>query len=490
MRLPPFAVRGVAAIATGVAGVLFALSGRYGFHRDEMYFLACGRRLAWGYPDQPPLVPLVARAMAALSHSLVVLRIPSDLAVAGTVVFAALIARELGGTRNAQLLAAGATAIGNLTLGSGHLLSTTTLGVTFWAALCWLALRLLRTGDSRWWPVAGVVVGVGLLDNDLVAFLVAAIVVSVLAVGPRERLANPWALVGVVIAGALWAPYLAWQARHGWPQLDVANAVAHGSSGSGGPRWAIPLAQLYLATPVLAPVWIAGLVRLLRDRSLRWARPLGISWFVLLAVFVVTGGKPYYLALMMPLLLGAGAEPALRWLAERSPGARRGWAIAFAVSAAIDAVVTLPVVPLGVLHDTPVVTVNYDAGETVGWPAYVDQVAVAWRGLNDPAAAIVASNYGEAAAIDYYGGKRGLPHAYAVHNAYWLWGPPPPPTGRLLCVGFGHDRLAALFGEVTQVGRLHNSYDVANTEQGRALWSCAGPRLPWRVAWRRLRTYG
>ena len=490
MKPPLFASRGVMGIAAAAALVLLALSGRYGFHRDEMYFLACGRHLAWGYPDQPPLVPLLARAMSALSPRLVVLRLPSDIAVAGTVIFAGLIARELGGARNAQLLAAAATAIGNLTLGSGHLLSTTTLGVTFWAALCWLALRILHTGDSRWWPVAGVVTGLGLLDNDLVAFLIAAIVVSALAVGPRQRLANPWALVGVLIAVAMWAPYLAWQARHGWPQFDVARAVAHGSSGSGGPRWAIPLAQIYLATPVLTPVWIAGLVRLLRDQTLRWARPLGIAWFVLLVAFVITGGKPYYLALMMPLLLGAGADPTLRWLAGRSRQARRGWAIAFAISAVIDAIATLPIVPLGALHDTPVVAINFDAGETVGWPTYVDQVATAWRGLNDPGAAIVARNYGEAAAVDQYGKSRGLPHAYAVHNAYWWWGPPPQPTGPTLCVGFDRDRLTPLFADVRLVGRLRNAEKIDNVEQDKPLWRCAQPRVAWPTVWRRLRTYG
>ena len=490
MEPPALARRGVAAIAGAAALVLLALSARYGFHRDEMYFLACGRHLAWGYPDQPPLVPLLARAMSALSPSLVVLRLPSDLAVAGTVTFAALIARELGGRRDAQLLAAAGTAIGNLTLGSGHLLSTTTFGVTFWAALCWLALRILRTGQSRWWPVAGVVAGLGLLDNDLVAFLVAAVVVSVLIVGPRHRLADPWAVVAVLVAAALWAPYLAWQARHGWPQFDVARAVAHGSSGSGGPRWAIPLEQLYLVTPVLTPVWIAGLLRLLRDATVRWARALAVAWFVLLLAFVVTGGKPYYLALMMPLLIGAGAEPAMRWLSGRSLASRRGWAVAFAVSAVIDATVTLPVVPVGSLHDTPVVDVNYDAGETVGWPSYVDQIATAWHGLADPSAAIVAGNYGEAAAVDHYGPSRGLPHSFGVHNAYWLWGPPPAPTTTLLAVGFDRARLTPLFAEVREVGRLRNPFDVANTEQGMRLWRCSRPRTPWPALWRRLRTYG
>ena len=488
--LPAFAARPVGAVAAVTAVVLFALSGRYGFHRDEMYFLACGRRLAWGYPDQPPFAPFLARLMSDLHSGVVVLRIPSDLAVAATVVFTGLIAREVGADRRGQLFAAAAIAISNLTLGSGHLFSTTTFGVTFWAVLFFLALRVLRTGQSRWWLLAGIVAGVALLDNDLVAFLAGAVFVSILIVGPRRVLLDRWLVAGVVVAAALWAPYLAWQARHGWPQLDVANSIAHGSSGSGGPRWSIPLEQLYLATPLLTPVWIAGLVRLLRRPELRWARALGITWFVLLAAFVITGGKPYYLALTMPLLIGAGAQPTVEWWSGRSSSARRGWVVALAISAVIDAIVTLPVVPLGALHATPVVAVNFDAGETVGWPAYADQLAAAWRTVDDPAAVIVAGNYGEAGAVDHYGGHRGLPHAYAVQNAYWLWGPPPDNADDVLAIGFARSDLLTDFTIVTLVGRLHNRYGVDNVEQGMPLWQCRHLRRPWPVVWRGLRRYG
>jgi hypothetical protein len=488
--VPRFAARRVVTVAVVTALVLLVLSGRYGFHRDELYFLACGRHLAWGYADQPPLVPLIAHAMSLVSSSVVALRLPADLAVAATVVFTGLIARELGGAGRAQTFAAVAVAISNLTLGSGHLLSTTTLGVTFWAALLLLTLHVLRTGSSRWWVVAGVVAGVGLLDNDLVAFLVGAVVASLLLVGPRRVLLDPWLWLGIAIGLALWTPYLLWQARHGWPQLDIANAIAHGSSGSGGPRWAIPLEQLYLATPLLVPVWVAGLVRLLRRPEVRWARPLGVAWFVLLAAFVITGGKPYYLALTMPLLLGAGAEPAVAWWSTRSAAARRGWIIAIAVSAVVDAVATLPIVPVDALHATPVVAVNFDAGETVAWPAYVDQVASGWRRLGDPSAAIVASNYGEAGAVDYYGAHRGLPRAYAVQNSYWWWGRPPATTTQVLAIGFARDTLRGVFATVTPMGRLHNRYAVGNVEQDRPLWRCADPRVPWPVLWRRLRVYG
>ena len=152
--------------------------------------------------------------------------------------------------------------------------------------------------------------------------------------------------------------------------------------------------------------------------------------------------------------------------------------------------VTLPIVPLRVLHDTPVVAINFDAGETVAWTGYVDQIAAAWRTTAGPNTAVITSNYGEAGAVDHYGPSRGLPHAFAVQNAYWLWGPPPPTTTRVLAVGFDRNQLSAAFTHVRLVGRLHNRYQVSNSEQGMPLWQCSEPRLSWPALWRRLRIYG
>ena len=315
LRVEAFAWRPVSLVAAATGLVLFGLSARYGYHRDELYFLASGRHLAWGYPDQPPLVPLLARAMSAIAPgSLLVLRLPSDVAVVGTVLLTAAIARELGAARSGQTLAAVAIAMSNLTLGSGHLLSTTTFGLTVWAAFFAVSLHALRTRNDRWWLLAGVVAGVGLLDNDLVAFLLAATFVGLLLVGPRDVFRSPWLWSGVVVAAVLWSPYLVWQAQHGWPQLQISRSIAAGNSGTSAPRWQIPLQQLFLASPVLDPLWIAGLVRLFRDPRVSWARGFAVAWVVLLLAFVVTGGKPYYLALSFPLLLAAGAQPALDWV--------------------------------------------------------------------------------------------------------------------------------------------------------------------------------
>jgi len=360
--LPDLALAPVAGTALSLAGLLIAFSARYGYHRDELYFQAAGHHLAWGYPDQPPLVPLIARAMSAVAPaSLPVLRLPSAIASAALVVLTGLIARELGAERRAQALAALAIAVAPLAIGAGHLLSTTTFDLPAWALCCWLVVRILRTGNDRLWLAVGLATGCGLFDSDLIAFLLFAIAAGLAIGGPKRPFGSVWLYAGGAVAVGLWAPYLAWQAGHGWPELAIARSIASGGSGTSAPRWELLPFQLVLVG-YLAPVGVAGLVRLLRGDALRWCRALGIAFVVLLIIFTVTGGKPYYLGGMFPVLLGAGAQPALDWV-RRGRSTVRAWLLAAAVLLTLTAIpVTLPVVPVTDLHRTPIVEVNYDAG--------------------------------------------------------------------------------------------------------------------------------
>ena len=215
------------AVGAFVTVLLIVVAGRYGYHRDELYFLACGRHLAWGYPDQPPLVPLIARAMSAIAPgSLTLLRIPSAISAGLVVVLTALTAREMGARRDGQIVAAVVMASGGVFYGTGHLLSTSTFDLLAWAWIVWLVVRLLRTGNNRLWLLVGLVAGIGLLATDLVAFLMAGLVVGLLVAGPRDVLRSPYLWIGGVVALALWAPYLAWQGAHGWPELAVSRSIA------------------------------------------------------------------------------------------------------------------------------------------------------------------------------------------------------------------------------------------------------------------------
>ena len=491
--IPDLALAPVLAVAALLALLLVAFSGRYGYHRDELYFLACGRHLAWGYPDQPALVPLIARLMSvAAPGSLVVLRLPSALAGAALVILTALLTRELGGERTAQLLAAAAIAVSSVVDGSGHLLSTTTFDLPLWALLCWLVARILRTGQQRLWLVAGLVAGLALNNDDLVAFLIFAIVAGLAVAGPRAHLASPWFYAGGLIAALAWAPYLAWQAAHGWPELAVSSSIAAGASGTSAPRWLILPEQLGLASPYLAPVWIAGLVRLLRDPALRWCAAFGVGYLVLAVVFIVTGGKPYYLAGMFPVLFAAGAQPTINWMRRGRPRLRRVLVIC-AVALSLTAIpITLPVLPVGLVRSTPIVKLNYDAGETIGWPAFVREIAAVYRSLpraQRAHAVVLASNYGEAGAVDRFGPGFGLPPAYSGHMAFWYWGPPPASAGTVVAVGFSAAQLTGVCRQPRLAGRLNNRLGVSDQEQGAPVWVCQRTARPWSI-WPRLRDFG
>ena len=493
--LPDFAMGPVVAAALALAALLIAFSGRYGYHRDELYFLAAGRHLAWGYPDQPPLVPLLARLMSGLAPaSLPVLRLPSAIASAALVLLTGLIARELGAQRVAQALAAGCVAAGPLVIGAGHLLSTTTFDLPAWALASWLILRILRTGKDRLWLVAGVVTGAGLLASDLIAFLLFAVIAGLAVTGPRRPFGSPWLYAGGAIAVAMWAPYLAWQASHGWPQVAVAASIAAGGSGTSAPRWTLLPYQLLLAGVALSPVWLVGLVRLLRGRALRWCRAFGVSFIVLVIVFTATGGKPYYLGGMFPVLLAAGAQPAVDWARRGRARLRTGLLVAALILTPVTTIpATLPVIPVADVHRTLVVAVNYDTGETIGWPAYVRQIAAVYRSL--PAArrsqtAVLASNYGEAGAVDHFGRSYGLPAAYGVHNAYWYWGPPPASATTVVAVGFSRLTLTPECGVLRLAAHLNNHLGVDNDEQDAPVWICSALRRPWTAIWPRLRNVG
>ncbi|MGP0050927.1 MAG: hypothetical protein ACLPZR_19080 [Solirubrobacteraceae bacterium] len=213
-------------------------------------------------------------------------------------------------------------------------------------------------------------------------------------------------------------------------------------------------------------MWIAGLVRLFRAPELRFARAIGWAYMLLAVVFVISGGKAYYLAGMYPVLLAGGAQPTLGWIRRGRRRLRRSaLAAAFVLTAVSSLYYGLPVVPLRSLHDTSVVSLNYDIGETVAWPTYVQEIAIAWNGL--PAAvrahsAILTSNYGEAGAVDRYGPALGLPTAYSGHMGFWYWGPPPASATTVLGVGFEPGYLERFFADVRLMSRLDNHLEVDN----------------------------
>ena len=485
--------RPLALLSGGLAALLLVFSPRYGPHRDELYFMTAGRHLAWGYADQPALTPFIARVVSELfGNALVGWRLPSALAAGTIVLLTGLLARRFGGDRSAQLLGAAAMAVSAILLILGHLLSTATFDLLFWTLISFLVVRQLQGADPRGWLLVGLVVGVALHNKTLVAVLVAAVLIGLLAVGPRSVLRSGWLWAGAGLAVLLWLPNLLWQAGHGWPQLGLARAIAGGSSGSSEPWWLFLPMQLVLVSPVLVAMWVPGLVRLWRAVELRPVRCFAVAYALLAVVFLISGGKPYYLAGLYPVLLAAGAPLVVGWLRRRADA--RGWVVGgLGLSLLFNAVLMLPVLPVRALAGTPIVDINYDAGETVGWPAFVATVADVYAGL-PPAersrAVVVTQNYGEAGAVDRYGPDLGLPQAYSGHNAYFDWGPPADTGGPVVLVGFDEAFLRTAFGEVTRAATVDNGLGVENEEQGTPVWIGRDLRGSWAEIWPTFRRLG
>ncbi len=494
-ELDPVDRRGLVVAAVVFAG-LMATSGRYGFHRDELYFLDCARHLSAGYVDQPVASPLLARfSLWVFGMSLPGLRLWPALAAAGTVVLAGLLAREFGGRRSAQLLAAVAVATMPVLIGTDHLFGPTAFDLLAWTALTLVVARLGRTAEPRLWIPAGIILGAGLANKHSIGFLAVALCIGLVASRGWPLLLNRWFVAGAVIALVFTVPDLWWQADHHWATIAMTNNLNHENGGLGNiPTWIV--GQLSETNLALAWVWMAGLVLLWRSDRPAW-RALVWAYGLLFVLFALTtGAKVYYLAGAYPALLAAGSVRVEGWLTAR-PG-RLGRLVALAVViAAIELPLVLPVLPARDIGWT--YRANQGLAETVGWPELVHTVDSAWRSLpphRREHAVIFTADYGEAGAINELGRDTGLPTAVSDQNSEWFWGPGNPGATTVLAVapgpvdvtGYG-SYLRQFFGSVRVVATLSNRAGLHNQEWDGHIYLCTDLKQTWAKTWSRLRHY-
>ncbi len=311
-------------IAAAAFFLELAVSGRYGYVRDELYFLAAGRHLAFGYVDQPALTPLIARVSAELTgNSLVGLRLVPALGLAALVVTTAAMSRLLGAGKTGQLVAALAAATCGEFIGAMHELTTTMPDFVFWALTLLLVTRLLLSQDPRWWVAVGGCAGVASEAKWNIAFLIAPLAVGFLVTDARRLLRSRYLAAGCVLAAVLAAPDLAWQAAHGWPNLAVFRALQTQAWHNRATFWP---AQVLFTGLALTPLWVTGLIWALRSERARAFRPAAIGCGLAIVLQFVLGGKPYYPGGAYTFLLAAGCVPAERWLlATGAPDQARRW---------------------------------------------------------------------------------------------------------------------------------------------------------------------
>ena len=475
----------ILAPAVLVVGVLLALASRYGFHRDELYFIESSKHAAWGYVDNPPLTPMLGRLSRAIfGDSLFGLRVVPAIEAGLIVVAMAGLTRELGGRGSVQLLAAVLAATASFVLAIGHLLTTPTLDVLLTVSVVWVLVRLVRTDNQRWWIVVGIGVGIALENKFTIALVIVAL--SAGAVVTRSWRANVsmWTLAGAGVAVALWAPNLWWQAHHGWTLITFSRAVER-DQGADNRVQLLPFQFLVLG-PLIAPLFVAGIVGFWRRPAWRRLRFLPVGYAILLVLLAVAGGKGYYAAgLALPFAASGSIVTA-----ERAARAQRSllWspiAVAVAVNTAIGAVITLPILPQRLVSG-PVAALNHDAAETIGWPSFADQVATAIKSLSAgdrSTAVILTANYGEAGAIDRYGLTRGIGPAYSGHNSYASFRIPPDARGPVIAIGFDDLTRDPALRDCTIIATIRTPDGIDNDENGARIWRCSGPTQTWTALW-------
>jgi 4-amino-4-deoxy-L-arabinose transferase-like glycosyltransferase len=462
---------------------LIATATSYGWHRDELYFVVAGRHPAWGYPDQPPLTPLIAAALAALGGddgSLFAVRLGAAAAALVLLMASVLICRDLGGSRRAQGVTALVIAAGPLVLLNGHLLTTTALDVALSATLTWLLIRTVRSRQDRWLLLAGLVTGIGMWDKSSFVVLPAAYVFGLTTVGPRWPLRRPAFWAAAAIALVLAAPNLVWQANNGWPQLEMARRIAAGSS-----TLDYILLVLACAGLLLIPVTLAGL-RVMVAGQLASYRFVAVAWTALVVVYLLAHGKGYYTAGPVPALVAAGAISVDGWLDHGRRTLRRTvLAAGIVMQAALSSVIGLPLIPASALAGTPLPGINGEIASQLGWPALVADVKAAARSIPSPSrpgAVVFTGNYGEAGALVVLGGD-GLPPVFSGHNAFSSWGPPRDDAAPVILVGFGDVYAVRFFQGCRIAGVADNAVAVDTEEQGVPIRVCDRPVRPWSQLW-------
>jgi hypothetical protein len=496
---------GPAAVACYFAGakllIHFLSNGQYGYFRDELYFIARGEHLDWGYVDQAPLAPWIARlTRAALGDSLFALRFAPAVAGAMKVLLTGWMVREFGGKTFAVTLACLC-----LLVAPGYLLTDTLFSMNAFEPLFWMGSAYclvvgIHRSQPHFWLWSGLLMGLGLQNKHSMLLFGVGIFVGLVLTSTRHFLVSQWLWMGAALALLLFLPNLLWQYQHHWPMLEVlANVQKTGKNVVLSPPQYV-VQQLLLLLPLTAPVWIAGIWFFLFHRQGSQYRLLGIAYLIILVLVITLKGKNYYLLPAYPMLFAGGAtlwesvlqgKRSFRWLQATALGL-------LAMAGAALAPLTLPVLPIETFlryqqalgFKPPKTEVAHVGplpqyfGDMFGWPEMVEAVARICRALppeERSKTAIFARNYGQAAAIDFFGRRYGLPKAISPHQNYYLWGPRNFTGESMIVLGYDRNSVEEYCTRVVEAGRVNHPYAMA--EERYQIFLCRGLKQPLSELW-------
>lgn len=476
-------------------------NGQYGFHRDELLTLNNARHLEWGYVVYPPMTPFLGRVELELfGTSLRGFRFFAAVSQGLVLLLTGLAARELGGKREAQLVAALAVGSAGPSLVAGWFLGYTSFDYLWWVLVAYFLIRLLKSDDPRWWVAIGAAIGLGMLTKYTMGFLVLGVVGGVFLTPARRYLKSSWLWCGGVTALLLVLPNMIWQIQHHFVALEFLKSIHARDMGWGWTDYFLPNQLWKCTNPATLPLWFAGLWYVFAVPDGKRYRLLGWMYVIPLLAFFVASGRDYYLAPAYPTLLAAGAVWGEKWVSSLSPRSaltvRRITWRTLMVSGLATAAVTLPVAPLN--SGWWRVADHMNGGNfnmQIGWPDAVATVARIRDSLPAQEQArlgILAGDEGETGAVNLYGPAYGLPRAISGMNSNWMRGYGDPPPQTLIVLGEHRDFVEQNFESCELVGRLTNAYGIDNvTIDGYAdVFVCRNLRQPWPAFWQHFRYYG
>ena len=480
--------------------VHMAAGGRYGFHRDELLTYSNARGLAWGYVVYPPVTAVLARIELALfGTSLIGFRFFAAIACGLVTAFTGLMARAMGGGRQAMLASAFAASIGGSVFFTGSFMSYMSFDLLCWVGTAWCIVRLLQSGDAHWWLAIGAAIGLGLMTKYTMAFFAVALLGALLLTPNRRSLRSPWFWGGVALALVIVAPNFLWQYQHHFVSLDWMRSI-HARDMRLGRTDNFLLNQLWSTTnPGTVPLWIAGLWFLLARPEGRHWRMLGWIYILTLVLLMAARGRDYYLAPAYPMLFAAGAAWAESWLRTLPPQRqtehlRTAW-ITLGVSGLIIAALMLPFAPVNSPWWRVQEETSHQLNMEIGWPELAATIAHVRDSLpasERATSGVLAADEGEAGAVNFYGRAYGLPRAISGMNSNWERGYGNPPPQTVIAVGFKPEELHPIFASCQLVALLSYPHGVVNDiYRGREqVYVCRKIRSPWPVFWKHFQYYG
>ena len=497
-------------IAALKMAVHFYAGHNYGHFVDELYYLACGRHLAWGYVDQPPLIALVAAVTRVLvGESLRAIRFLPAVAGGATVLLTGLMARELGGRRFAQGIAALAVLVAPGFLAIDSLFSMNAFEPLFWMGCAYIVMRIVRTGNQKLWLWFGLLAGVGLENKHSMLIFGCGIVAGLLATPERRQFRSPWFWIAGVLALLIFLPNLLWNVQHHFPFLEVQANIRRAHRDVALPPLAFIGQEILTMLPVALPIWLAGLWYFLFSEKGKPFRLLGWAWLFTMAVIMIMNPRVYYPWPAFPMLFAAGGVLWESWLVARSTAPRLqwikpAWVTLMALAGAILAPFVVPVLPVETyirysqaLRFHPPKLETWKLGplpqiyaDQFGWEEMTAAVAKVYNGLPPdvrPKTAIFGQNYGQAGAVDLFGPKYGLPKAIGGHQTYFLWGPRDY-TGESMIVMAGRQAdLESKFATVEKVAHFEHPYSMPYEHFD--IFYCRGLKWPLREIWPKLKNW-